>query len=345
MISHFPDKRNYIAPLAGLKVLLLCLIFIWHTDRMPPLPDLGLIGTTLFFMVSGFLTAYKHIGSMSCSWQTSLEVAWAKLRHFYPLHLLTFLLAAAISQDWIDFMGWQAYLCSALLNLALLQSWFSEIRFTFNGVSWFLSSLLFCYFCSPMLNGLLARAADKAWGLAGFWAGTFCLRLAITVLMYINPHFFYVDTYVNPLVRLLEFANGASLGAVFLVYGRNWQTYCASHPVPASFCQLLLTIGCIVGLGIFSGQNIHTLFIPLYGLLLLSLTESSGLLGKLLGHKILLWASVIELEFFMLHQMVIRYMRLILPGSSWKYYLLVFVCTVILSFMVYKLHKALHRKA
>ena len=30
MISHFPDKRNYIAPLAGLKVLLLlqCLLRI-----------------------------------------------------------------------------------------------------------------------------------------------------------------------------------------------------------------------------------------------------------------------------------------------------------------------------
>ena len=40
----------------------------------------------------------------------------------------------------------------ALINLSLLQSWsMIVVPLSFNGTSWFLSSILFCYFLSPFL--------------------------------------------------------------------------------------------------------------------------------------------------------------------------------------------------
>lgn len=80
-----------------------------------------------------------------------------KVRKFYILHLITFI---AILLLWLYRFhkfgihyegGIHEFILDGVLNLTLLQSWYDPAKFSFNGVSWFLSSIIFMYFCTPYL--------------------------------------------------------------------------------------------------------------------------------------------------------------------------------------------------
>ena len=139
-----------IKSLFGLKVLFLAAIFCWHSGAIAkPKWDLGWIGVQFFFMCSGFLVGYnfsgKHVERENLLFP--FRYVWQKLVRVWPIHFLGFAVAGAVvylpSQYW-HFDLW----FKGIVNLLLFQSWAGQTDFimSFNGVSWFLSSLFFCYF-------------------------------------------------------------------------------------------------------------------------------------------------------------------------------------------------------
>ena len=100
--------------------------------------SLGDYGVSFFFMLSGFVLANAYAGR---------DIRFGKfmkgrLVKLYPVYLLTLVLAVAL-QPARTF----SYPLAPVLDLLMLQSWVPnpDIYFSGNAVSWFISTLLFCY--------------------------------------------------------------------------------------------------------------------------------------------------------------------------------------------------------
>lgn len=161
-------------------------------------------GVTFFLMASGFLMAFKY-PKQSLDATGYRGFAWRHAMKLFPLHWLTLVM-------WLAAMAMLGLLqvkpLTLALNATLLHSWSltHAIYFSLNKFSWFLSTLLFCYLCYP----LLAR-----------WFRPMRMRhklIIIAVLAVIDfavlagsDDYSRTALYVFPPVRLIDFVIGITL--------------------------------------------------------------------------------------------------------------------------------------
>lgn len=189
-----------------------------------------------------------------------------------------------------------------MLNLTLLKSWYFPSAFSFNGVTWFLSTLLFIYFLLPKTVAFFREKSREDIGLA------FCLVLLLKLVMDtcfaqkgFSPYPGF-SAYTNPMYRYLDFLLG------YLAFGfLSCKT--AKSPAVASTLQgamFVLYFGCCY----FFQKNWGPVPFILVGLLLIySCSLSGGFFDKLLGNKIMTHLGDISLELFMVHQVLINVLR------------------------------------
>lgn len=132
------DKQPLQIPaISGLKILAVFAIFVWYTGLIS-YPDLGGSMCEIFFACSGVLEALHHHGSYKYSLRETLGSFRRKLVSAYPIYLATFFVACIVGQlgyqNWT--VGGNTY--AAALNVLMLHPWFSNLQFSFNGVSWFM---------------------------------------------------------------------------------------------------------------------------------------------------------------------------------------------------------------
>lgn len=143
----------------GLRFIGFLMIFMnhafWLASKTKPF-DYGARGVELFFVLSGVLVAYHYRNAdFAYDLKSSFKYMLGKLRKFYGLHILMFLIMAIkllvhFYNHGIDYhVGLIGFLRDAVLNSTLLQSWYDPAKFSFNGVAWFLSCIVFIYFCVP----------------------------------------------------------------------------------------------------------------------------------------------------------------------------------------------------
>lgn len=145
------------------RVGLIFTIFLCHSGDM--LPDvIGYYAGTLtgyalqlFFMISGFCCLLSGYGK-DLSTGPYMKKRWWKI---FPMHFVGFLLMAFL----IIYRAWAGgydidksdFLAQAVVNLLFLQAWTpnEDFVYSFNGVSWFLSALFFCYLLTPVMIRIL----------------------------------------------------------------------------------------------------------------------------------------------------------------------------------------------
>ena len=119
------------------------LIVLHHLSAAIPWQAQGLgdLGTTFFIVLSGFVLPLGQVGF--AAFGDSRRFLWNRMVRLYPVHLLTFVASLPF---WLAY-GASVPLGIALVNILLVQSWFHTMPmfFSFNSLSWFLSTLLFCY--------------------------------------------------------------------------------------------------------------------------------------------------------------------------------------------------------
>lgn len=146
-----------------------------------------------FFVISGFF--YK--GETRVRYR---DYMCNKISSMLPLQWLSVILAVIVlhlSVNW-----------DIIPHLLLLQSYIPEKGFEFfnyNGVAWFLSSLMFCYALSPVVYKVILKIKDKKlflillffiiWALCEFVSGGYATWFI----------------YVSPVFRLLEYSIGVTL--------------------------------------------------------------------------------------------------------------------------------------
>lgn len=214
------DKADQLQFLRFICFLLICVFHsaIYGVDWFPGRN--GAANAVEFFIVlSGFGSGYSsYFRSIELSFKSERVYLWKKLTKVYPLYFVTTTFMIGFS----GIPGFIAYhqiddlipkLKQLIRNLLLIQSWFPEEYFSFNGVGWFLSTAFFLYAVNIPLRAVFSKIRAKN--------RENLIYIAIAVLSYITVLGYCYATrytemeytqYTLPISRLGEYITGMSLG-------------------------------------------------------------------------------------------------------------------------------------
>lgn len=319
--SNISRRNARIGSLMGLKVIAILLLFWWHSDIPNPVIDLGARTCEFFFVVSGFLVAYNYSSpsaSLPSTWNESCIYVKSKLCGMWPLHFVAFLICLFLmpSSEIISLKT----LLQAVMNLFLLQSWSldSQTFFAFNGTSWFLSSILFCYFISPFL---LMTISSKKRAIISL-----CVAVFIRLLIEKQQIMFGTDLtswnlHVSPVVRSLEFYIGISLFPLSTWIKSSFIKNTKYSRSISSVLELLTLVIVIALVIIKNGAWMRGDYVLLFGLLIVVYSWDYRIFSTFLSTFIFRKIGSIEFEFFILHQVIIRIINLdfVLLNLHWAY--------------------------
>lgn len=281
----------------------------------------GFAGVTFFFILSGFILTYKYlplIQDRKINLKTFIFLRFAKL---YPTHLLTFLLSLpiiAFTQEHTlhsKFLYGVYFLGSGTLNLLLLHSMFpfSYLYWSFNSVSWSISTEFFLYFFGFFLLAAQQKTLFKFLMLEIF---------LLCILFYINHNFEFLKNfstwlfYINPITRILDFIIGIFLARLYFRFSTNNSK---SNILNAS---TLLFTAIEIGSLFFSGLFVYIaivfhvsellrwdlFYIIPFSFLIFIFSLQQGLVSKILQTRSLVFLGNASFAIYMFHQIIIHYL-------------------------------------
>lgn len=296
------EKLRCIQGLRGYSIVL---IVLWHLNDIFPncLPSTGDKGVEFFFLISGFLVAYKYYDNdhlMTC--RTCVYYAISKVKKIYPLHLLTMLPMIVLSLRAVikNSAGATKLIFSILANIFLVQSWIpdSEIYWSLNLVSWFLSSLVFCYIASFVTMNWLKKQH-------GFSGILFILMLQFLIevfaLKYMSDELSTWLTYICPVYRFLDYSMGMCIFKLLKdVLDSRENT---NGKLGASiFFYVLISI---IGNKIIPYYTVYHVFeVAIFSIMVL---YPSGARKHIFENRITVAIGNISMEIFLTHKIVLTY--------------------------------------
>lgn len=320
-------SATYINSLSGFKVICVILVFSWHAFIPRGGIDWGARACQFLFLASGFLVGYNYYGKdVPCTWEESFRYVGKKLSRFWPLHAISLFVLLLL------FYGIKPPLIMcihALINLLLLQAWSSKTLFSFNGATWFLSALIFCYFLTPFL----LKLAKKVRTSCVFFILAFLIRFGLEEVKILYPDgFWFFSLHSFPIVRALEFTMGMMMIPLFMkgkaaLHGKNtfwFMTLLECASLAAMIWMIIRFAKAWYGFSYLIPSSVM-MFIFAY---------DGGGVSRLLACKPIRWFSGIQLEFFILHQVVLMTLsdlyQDLLPGEP-LLVLALFFTTVVLA--------------
>ena len=297
-------NKQRIVSLASLKVIALFSLFWWHSALPNPGVDLGARACEFFFVVSGFLVAYNYSSNtIDPTWKQSFLYVRKKLSAMWPLHLVMFFVSLGLMpiSEIVD----KKTIFEALMNLTLLQSWSPNTYtfFAFNGTSWFLSTILFCYFISPFL--LLSVSNTKRASISFIVALGMRLLIEVQQILY-GSDITAWNLHVSPVVRGLEFYAGMALYPLSLNIRNKFSTSTRYTFGIASILEILMMMICMYLLVHYSGIWIRGQYVCMFCALIYLYSFDLGIVSKVLSTSLFNIFGGIEFEFFIMHQVIIR---------------------------------------
>jgi peptidoglycan/LPS O-acetylase OafA/YrhL len=173
-ISNGPTHKPDTFPaLNGLRFLAAIAVVFFHyatevegysqaPKGVQHLINLGPAAVGFFFILSGFVLAYRHLQRPRV--ETTASFYWARVVRLYPAYLVAFLLFAPIAaQKYLVHphpSGHRTFALSAALSGLMLQAW-TPLSQAWNGPSWSLSVEAFMYLIFPFAALRVLRLNSK----------------------------------------------------------------------------------------------------------------------------------------------------------------------------------------
>ena len=276
------------ATLQSLRFVFVMMIFMSHFayHGISPFDAGGDSGVAFFFLLSGFTMSMGYGRSIADGSFRFGHYLRRRLLKVYPLHLLCLLLFLVLFRPLLDAI--------LPLNALLLQSWIpdSAYYFSYNSVSWFLSSLLFSYLLFPI-----------AYRKANPLVLAVLLLCCLAVYMLVPYDRVNALLYVSPLMRFVDFFLGIML----------YKLYCTRKDVTIpGWAEVSIVVLLVLTLWAYPYTDEKLRNAPLYWLVLLPLifgfTRQGGPVSKLLQHRALQWLGSLSMPIFLLHPMIFRAM-------------------------------------
>lgn len=321
-----PHNQNHIHALTGIRFVAALGVFVHHM-----LGKLGVTffncpfgdgGVTFFFVLSGFILTYVYADRLT-QWRDLRRFYFTRWARIWPLHVVTLAIFICCFMKFQHIYNNEEPTRRLIANALLLQSWVPNYSwcFSFNGVSWSISTEAFFYLMFPLL--ILGRNR--------FWIKY--LLATVSTIIFIFAVYALSDwipqtgwAAVNPLVhcfpfvRLFEFMTGMAVGHLFLCRphlctgGRNfWKDslieigaiglLCAyyhwqfNYPRTVHLPQMFHVLQAKIGPVLF------------YALLIFFFSHTRGMIGRLMGSRIMVYLGEISFAFYMVHLIVIQLLQ------------------------------------
>jgi len=202
--------RN-LRSLTGLRYLAAAVVLVHHAaERFTPgtpiaqYSELGYIGVTFFFVLSGFVLAWSMKPNGGGRTGAFYQSRFARI---YPMYLVAWLVAFAAALLSGGDIPWLA----VILTLVLLQAWVPDpnIYGAINPPGWSLSAEAFFYAVFPFLMGRRVRLHERVYLLVPILVGT----IAFGVVFSFTPIYSHWFIYYSPIWNLTSFVIGILLAA------------------------------------------------------------------------------------------------------------------------------------
>lgn len=345
------NNRKKILSLQGLRAVAFIGIFTEHAG----LTHLGSWGVSCFLVLSGFLMYYNYglNGGGAITIKTNILLAVKRIKTLYPLHCLTFAIAIIVywdNQRLDSIRHIIIWIIKVALNLSLLQSLVpkSEFYWSFNAVSWYLSTAVIIYFAFPYIRKGINKNKNN-YGIVIKYAIIITFQSIISVLLLIFSDWVnnipvtisddltkYV-TYICPLYRICDFYLGCLLGYIFhqhFVWLKNSKS--ASMLELLSFSVILfLQIIEIKQIGIMGSAAFRYSFLYIFNtsLLVYLVSLNRGIISKyILSSPILVSIGNISAYAFLFHQLIIVILRKVYSENKLLIATVSFLLTMFLSY-------------
>ena len=294
------QKPDNFTALNGLRFLAaLAVVFFHFTPHLYAYPGFpegirnliseGPAAVPFFFILSGFVLAYRHL--WNCEQPRSPRAFyWARFLRLYPAYLFAFALFLPIAIE--KYLrgplslsgGRHTFIESAVLSAFMLQAW-TPLAQAWNGPSWSLSVEAFLYLMFPFIGfRLMSLSFKKTIGilLAGWLVP---VGLACGYVLHLIPENLWT-AYVrnNPLLWMPMFISGICATKLLPAWA-NVQRRTANRVSTGAFVLVVLLAA--VWPSRWSEIFITGGLAPLLLVMVLSFTRDSGLLTRLLGGAVM----------------------------------------------------------
>ena len=337
-----------IKPLTSLRFFFALMVFLSHLDFLLQSQNEtsrwifkhiffeGYIGVSFFFILSGFILAYKYQNALLTGKKTPQYFWRARFARIYPLHLLTLFISIplVINEFWADKIK---FIVKFFIQLTLTQSYFPQpdIHYSFNAPSWSISDESFFYLLFPLLVLLLLKSVKK------LYYSLLILITSLLVLLFVLPeewhHFVF---YIFPPVRLVDFMIGIGLYNLYIYFNKHYKhlNFARLEWVALLIFIVFFSFHEQVPLG---ARYASYYWIPM-SLIIFVFAFQQGKISKLLSRKYLFIAGEISYGFYMFHQLVLRYFTKYFPvlmQSEVLFITTVFIVALLLSYYSYKYYE------
>lgn len=297
-------RRKPLNLLAFVKFIAMIKIIKWHIFHWTKRPiDYGARMCEILFISSGFLIGYNYYKMYFPSiYIQSVKYAYKHLKNFYPLLFLITLYNFYFSRlKKINIIAIEALLS----NLLMLQSW-SRYRYIiagFNGIAWFLSALLFCYFLSPILiNGI--NSIKRSLILFIFIA---LLRISIEELVMngkFNP--FDANFHTGPIIRFLEFFLGMLLSPLFFVLKFYFDKYqkIKGFKICFTLSQIFLSFSIYYIMLKYNNILYRCYFVIIFNVFILFFGLDYGYLSDILTNRLCQTIMSCQMEMYLIQNVI-----------------------------------------
>lgn len=271
----------------GLMIWILLFHAMLHFKFMVNKPSVNIlisiraVGTTGFFMISGFTLRYNYKEKLNNTLQVK-KFFIGRLSTVYPMYI--FMLLVAVLAGYRTPGGWKTVLLLPI-NIAMLQTFDHShlISYFFNDNVWYVSTAFVLYLAFPLINKLLTllSAVKKRARLIG----SIIFMILFSEYLYFinvfppiqNPFLAY---YAHPLLRLPEFVVGIALYDLSELEVLKCITRDSSKILGIIACIVFLPVGLIwLNPYFVSAYNLYNIvFLPLLGVMILlfcSVSEAS----------------------------------------------------------------------
>lgn len=318
-----PNRDRWLNSLQALRALAFLSVLLHHCSLFSFAPW----GVSVFFVLAGFVAYYRAGETQRApTLRDSALFALRHMRRLYPLHLLLIaavLLGEGIYTGTVPLSG--ARLASDLL---LLGSWIPDTLGIkpYNGVTWFLSTILFSYFLFGYAAGAVRRVGTRRGVLraAAVVYGVQILAMLAAVRFWgWNAEESFWFTYKFPPFRFADFLIGCLLARGFLLRGKAKRDRRAGTLRELACIGLSLVTVLLYGLrpGLLGTEAVRytLLVLPCTALCVDVFAAMEGPFTRLLTNRPLVALAKHSASCYLLHQLLVELLIRLLEGAglSW----------------------------
>ena len=332
-------KASRLPALTSLRFFAAAMIVAYHAHAcalLPGVPEwLAALplrqGVSFFFVLSGFILTYVYGGLTARGLPGFWRARWARI---WPAHLAALGLFLLVVPG--ELRPLSAPVLQTMANVGMVHAWIpsESYYFSFNAVSWSISTEFAFYLMFPLLLWKLGKAwwvnllvgaglllAMVAWGnhlaagvqTAGLSAADFDYRMEKELMFAV---------YVNPLARVLEFIVGMTTALAFARFGTRGPAGRGAATVVE-----VGAVGLVVA-GLVASRGVAEALLPVVGeagriwltyaggsmlpvaVLIFVMAQQRGWVSRVLAWPVLVWLGEISYSVYLVHQLLLRYMEL-----------------------------------